>query len=234
MMRFGRGASRIIRAIVVGALSVGLAATAAFAADKLPETSSDGLQLQKSKKVRILYAKPGASLKSYGRVMILDCFVEFQKNWQREYNLEEVGLSGRVTDKDADAIKQRLAKEFKEVFTKRLAKKGHVVVDAPAPDVLLLRPALINVEITAPQTRMAGRSREFIRSAGSMTLVLELYDSSTSTLLARVIDPQTDVQPFPTEANRATNKFAADDILRRWADLLASHLGEAKAAPDGK
>ena len=132
----------------------------------------------------------------------------------------------------ADAIKQRLAKEFKDVFTKRLEKKGHVVVDAAAPDVLLLRPALVNVEITAPQTHAAGRTRTFIRSAGSMTLVLELYDSSTNTLLARIIDPQTDVQPYPTEANRATNKWAADRILRRWADLLASHLGEvAKGSP---
>lgn len=233
-MGFGQGAGRVFRAIVVGGLSSGLLATAAMAAGKLPETSSDGLQLLKNTKARIVYAKPGASLKAYGRVMILDCFVEFRKNWQREYNLEEVGLSGRVTDKDADAIKQRLAKEFKAVFTKRLEKKGHVVVDAPAPDVLLLRPALINVEITAPQARQAGRSREFIRSAGSMTLFLELYDSSTSTLLARVIDPQTDVQPFPTEASSGTNRIAADAALRRWADLLASHLGEIETSSEGK
>lgn len=234
MRRVESKGSRSFRVLATGWALAGLFATATLAAGTPPETSSDGLELLKNTKARIVYAKPGASLKSYARVMLLDCFVEFQKSWQREYNLEEVGLSGRVTDKDADAIKQRLAKEFKEVFTKRLVKKGHVVVDAPAPDVLLLRPALINVEITAPQTRMAGRSREFIRSAGSMTLVLELYDSTTSTLLARVIDPQTDVQPFPTEASRATNKFAADHVLQHWADLLASHLGEARAGAEAK
>lgn len=233
MHRFDQGTSRLMRSFVIGWALAGLVAGAALAAGKLPETSSDGLVLQKNTKLRIVYAKPGASLKPYARVQILDCFVEFRKNWQREYNLEEIGLSGRVSDKDAEAIRQRLAKEFKDVFTARLEKKGHVVVDAAAPDVLLLRPALINVDVTAPATRSAGRSREFIRSAGSMTLFLELYDSSTGTLLARIIDPQADDQPFPTEAGRSTNKAAADRILRRWADLLASHLGEVKQS-DGK
>ena len=61
-----------------------------------------------------------------------------------------------------------------------------------------------------------------------MTLLLELYDSSTNTLLARIIDPQTDVQAYLTQASRATNEWAAEKILRRWADLLASHLGDVK------
>ena len=106
-----------------------------------------------------------------------------------------------------------------------MTKKGFPVVEDAAADVLLLRPALINVDVTAPDVLSAGMQTTLIRSAGDMTLYLEMYDSSTSTLLARVIDPQADDEGFAQAANRVTNKVAADRILRHWADLLAKHLG---------
>ncbi|MGB5689703.1 MAG: DUF3313 family protein [Woeseiaceae bacterium] len=206
--------------------AIGLMAVAlpAVAKDKLPEVSSDGLNLVPKTKVYAAYTKPGATFDQFTKVKILDCYVEFVKNWQKDYNLNEVGLSGRVSDKDAEKIKQRLAEEFNNVFVKELNKKGHEVVEEVGPDVLLLRPALINVDVAAPDTMSASMSRTFVRSAGSMTLYLELYDSSTSTLLARVIDPQGDRGGFAQAANRMTNRVAADRILREWADLLATHL----------
>ena len=196
------------------------------AAEKLPEIDSDGLHLLKDTDVRIAYAKPGATLGKYTKVMLVDCYVDFVKNWQHDYNLNEVGLEGRVTDKDAEKIKQRLAEEFRKVFTEELTKKGYPVVEQPAPDVLLLRPALINVDVVAPDLMTAGMSRTYIRSAGAMTLYLELYDSATSTLLARVIDPKADNAAFAQHASRATNTAAADRMLRAWADILAKHLDE--------
>ena len=213
-----------------------LALTAAFCVpavaskEKLPEVSKDGLHLIKGSKVAVAYAKPGASLAPYTKLKILDCFVDFKKDWQRDYNLNEIGLDGRVTDKDAEAIKKGLAAEFNEVFTDVLTKSGHAIVDEVGPDVLLLRPALINVDVVAPDISRVGMSRTFIRSAGSMTLYMEFYDSATSTLLARVADPQADDRGFATQADRVTNKAAADHILRSWAELLAKHLSEVRDA----
>jgi hypothetical protein len=66
-----------------------------------------------------------------------------------------------------------------------------------------------------------------------MTLFLELYDSTSGTLLARVIDPQADRSSFAKQATRVTNKAAADRIMRDWADLLAEHLGDIKSASTG-
>jgi hypothetical protein len=81
----------------------------AWAKDTLPEVSKDGLHLLKHTKVRVAYAKPGASLDQYTKVKILDCFVQFKKNYEHDYNLNEVGLEGRITDKDIAAMKTRLA-----------------------------------------------------------------------------------------------------------------------------
>jgi len=194
----------------------------------LPEVSSDGLHLVKGTKVRIAYVLPGATLDKYTKVKMLDCFVQFAKDWERDYNMNEVGLEGRVTNKDAVAIKQRLAEEFLAEFTKELGKKGYPVVTENGPDVLLLRPALINVEVTAPALNTPGMSTTLVSSAGQMTLYMEMYDSATSTLLARVIDPRADMSAGPEVANRATNQAAADRIIERWASLLASHLAEVQ------
>ena len=61
-----------------------------------------------------------------------------------------------------------------------------------------------------------------------------MYDSSTRTLIARVADPLMDDDMYGKRANRVTNKAAADNILRHWAELLADHLGQVtqKSAGD--
>jgi len=71
-----------------------------------------------------------------------------------------------------------------------------------------------------------------VASAGQMTLYVELYDSVTNTLLPRVIDPEADNRGLAGVASSVTNKVAADQILRRWADTLRKHL-EAVQPPPG-
>ncbi len=199
----------------------------------LPAVDKDGLHLLTNTKVQIAYAKPGATLSKYTKVMILDCFVQFSKGWERDYNMDAVGLEGQVTNKDAEAIKKNLADEFKKELTKQLGEKGYAVVDKIGPDVLLLRPALLNPDVTAPDLMTPGMGNTWTQSAGSMTLYMELYDSATSKLLARVIDPRNDPGMMGGPANSVTNKVAADRIITRWADLLVSHLGELKNAGTG-
>ena len=197
---------------------------------KLPEVDKDGLHLIKDSKVAVAYAKPGADLSQYSKVMLVDCFVQFKDNWERNYNMNEIGLEGRVEDKDVTRIKADLAAEFKKVFTETLTKDGHEVVDAVGPDVLLLRPAIINLDVAAPDTMRASRGNTWVSSAGSMTLYMELYDSASSTLIGRVADPRADPDDGAQIANKVTNKVAADRIIRRWAELLSGHLGEVQQA----
>lgn len=203
-----------------------------YAKDKLPEVSSDGLHLVHHTKLRVVYMKPGVNLDKYDEVKILDCFVQFEKNYQRDYNLNEIGLQGRVTTKDMDDIKTGLAAEFRKVFTEQLEKGGQEVVDTTGPNVLLLRPAIINLNVTAPDVMQAGIENTYVASAGQMTLYMELYDSATSELIGRVVDPEAGQSGgLAFNANRVTNTAEADQILRRWADLLSSHLGDVKNQP---
>jgi len=193
-----------------------------------PQVSKDGLQLQKQTKQRLVYLKPGATFSQYNRVAILECYVEFRKNWARDYNSEHVGLENQVTDSDIQRMKSALSAEFKKVFVNQLTKGGYQVVDTAAPDVLVLRPALVNVDATAPDLMTANMERTVVRSAGQMTLYLELWDSTTNTILARVMDAEADRQPFAQTANRVTNTAAADTILKSWADELVGHLNAVR------
>ena len=210
------------------ALAVGSVASV-LAKEAPPETTPEGLVLQKSTKSRIVYLKPGATFTQYNRVAILEPLVEFEKDWQKDYNNSRTGLSGRVSDKDVERIKTALAAEFKKVFTKELQDKGgYRVVTTAAPDVLVLRPALLNVEVNAPDLMTAGINATIVRSAGQMTLFLELWDSETNTLLARIMDAAADNDAFGKQANRATNTQAADRILGDWAHELRVRLDEIK------
>ena len=217
----------LVTRLLAGFALAALLCTPAIAKKELPEVSEDGLHLLKDTKARVVYAQPGATLDQYTKVKILDCFVAFREDYKHDYNLDQMGLSGRITDKDIEKIKDAVAEEFNKVFTKVLTEDGHAVVDETGPDTLLLRPAIINLDITAPDVR-ANFSRIIVNSAGQMTLYMELYDSATSTLLARVVDPQADDKAFAEVANRVTNRAAADRIIKRWASLLSEHLGDVK------
>lgn len=222
-------------ALVVTTCALALLASAALsAAEPAPAVSADGLQLVKQTKERLVYRKPGASFAKYQRVGILDCYVEFQKNWQENYN-RSASPDARVSDADVQRIKTALADEFKRVFTEELQKNGgYQVVDVAAPDVLLLRPALVNVAVTAPDVQSANVRAIVVRSAGQATLFLELYDSATSTILARVMDARADDQPIGQIANRATNTAAANAVLTSWAVELRKYLDAVRDKPAGK
>lgn len=218
----------INKTLLCMALTLFLAPAGWAKKEELPEVDSHGLHLVKGTKAKIVYALPGASLDIYSKVKLLDCYVSFKENYQRDYNLNEVGLDGRITNKDMEDIKTRLAAGFRKEFTKVLTEKGHEVVDTVGPDVLLVRPAILNLDVAAPDTPSSAFTTTIVRSAGYMTLYMELYDSATNELLVRVADPEEDDTGFAERANRVTNTAAANRAIKHWADLLSDQLEESK------
>ena len=223
-----RARSRPAQAVAVVLCCLLLAAPAVRAAKEPPPVSPEGLELIKRTKHRVVYARPGIDLSGYRRVAILDCEVHFEEDWQDDYNRSQRSLQYQVRDSDVERMKTDLAAECKRVFAEELSRKdGYEVVDFPAPDVLVLRPGLVDVEVNAPDLR-SGIGATIVRSAGQMTLFLELWDSTSSTLLGRVLDFQQDPEGIAARANRVTNKAAADRILKDWAQELRKHLEAAQ------
>lgn len=208
----------------LGLLATFLMAAAATAADDpgLPATTHDGLVLSKGKVAKVLYVRPGVDFSQYKRIAILDCAVAFRKDWERD----QAFSGNRVTQKDMDRIKSDLSAEFLKIFSDELQNKGgYQIVTTGAEDVLVLRPAIVDLDVTAPDTMEPGRQFTLTESAGAMTLYLEVYDSVTSQILARAVDREASRGMGRIQwSNRVTNKQEADRILRRWASALREQL----------
>ena len=239
-LHWGNLAMNILKLLPAAVVALLFAASSTIAADAPGHTSHEGLKLVKKDRSTELYVRPGASLAQYNRVAILDCPVAFRKHWERDQNDEVVDPMNRVNKKDMDRIKSELSKEFLRIFTRELQDEGgYTVVDTGAEDVLILRPAIINLDVTAPDNMTPGMSQTFTASALSMTLYLELYDSVSSQILARYIHADGDREGRVQISNRVTNKAAADRVLTRWADRLRKGLDDAhnetgSKSPSGK
>jgi Protein of unknown function (DUF3313) len=197
------------------------------AGEPAPQVTNDGLELRDQTKQRLVYVRPGATFSQYTRVAILDCYVEFSKSWLRNYN-SSADFSHRTSDSDLNRAKRDLSAQFKKVFTEELTNGGYQVTDTTAPDVLLLRPALLNVQVTAPDRMTPGRSSTFAESAGQMTLYLEIWDAAKNEILARVVDTRADPSRYPQLMGSGTNWAAADSALKLWADELVRKLDVAR------
>lgn len=188
-----------------------------------PQETHDGLVLLPDRKVALAYMKPGADLSDYSKVMLLDTYVAFKKGWDVRQQATSIY---KITAHDMNRIKEATAELFREVLEEKLSENdGFPIVDAPDMDVLLLRPAIIDLEVTSPDTQTA-RSYNFASTAGEATLYLELFDSVSGEILARALDHQVASNPGQVMrySNRVTNRAAAREVFASWAGALRRKL----------
>jgi len=217
-----------LRRLAATVVVMTLAASATLASDQgAQEVTHDGLELVPDTDVAAAWVKPGADFTPFSKVMILEAYVAFKKNWQMNHNR---GSINRITDRDVQNIKTETSRLFHQVFTEVIEKGGYPVVEDPGPEVMLLRPAIIDLDITAPSTaRSTGRSFSFASSAGAATLFLEIYDSVSGEILARVVDRRgatSNSSNFMQWTTELTNRNEASRTLAGWARLLVAELDD--------
>ncbi len=213
--------------LAVGVLVSG-GASAALAADKAPQ-EWDGLHRVKSKRMKYVWLAPGVDFRVYHRVMVDPTEIAFAKNWQRDYNNDRAGISGRVTDADVQKAITEGGKAATAIFAKEFAKGGYPTAAAPAPDVLRVRTAIVNITVTAPDIPQAGRSYQFANEAGAATLIMEGRDSVTGALLGRVADGQLAGDTHALLRSSVSNRADFEQLVRLWGSNTVKGLAELKA-----
>ena len=199
-----------------------------WAKKDLPAVNDEGMELVKNSELATVYADPGADLSIYNRVMLLDATVAFKKNWKRDQNR---GNALKVKDSDMKKIQAEVADVFREVFTKELVDGGYAIADAPGEDVLLVKPAIVDLDVSAPDIRSSTVTRNFSESAGEMTLNLELFDSVTNDKIAKATDRKQDRWRGRLEwRTSVSNRADARRMMTGWAEALRSALDEARAS----
>lgn len=211
------------------AASLVMGCTATTNPTNAPQVSSDGMELKTSTRSTIAYKKEGVDFSEYEKVQILSSEVAFKKNWQREYNRDQSSLSTRIKDKDVMRIKADVATLFDEVFKEEFGKDAKFpLVDKVSSNTLVIRPAIINLDVTAPDIPSATNVRRYASDAGKATLYLELYDGVSGEILARIVSASVaGDNSYYHWANRVSNRADAKRMIRKWAKTLRTKYDEA-------
>jgi hypothetical protein len=210
---------------LVTSMAIGCAATNST---DTPQVSPEGMELKKSTPSTIAYKKAGVDFSEYDKVQILPSAVAFKKNWKRDYNREQATLSSRVNDDDVILIKADVAKLFDEVFKDELGKDAKFpIVDKVSSNTLVIRPAIINLDVAAPDVRSAVNVQTYANDAGQATLFLEFYDGVSGEILARVVSASVaGDKSYYHWATRVSNRVDAKRMIRKWAETLRTKYDE--------
>ena len=193
-----------------------------------PEVSFDGLERVHDSIADLAYMHPDADFSIYNRIMLSPVDVSFDKGWQRDYRTSGSGVPSWEWKRIRSTVSDEFAAIFKEVLEE---EGGYTIVDEAAEDVLLIRPALSDLQASALDLNTAGRSASFTATANEQygTLSLEAFDSLTGDILARAVHSQAVEQYGAWEFSRVTrvqNVQLARQMLRAWATGLRDRLDE--------
>ncbi len=201
-----------------------LAVAPAVSAEEAVNMTFDNLVPVEDPKVAMAFIDPDADFSVFKRVAILDTMVAFRSNWQRDQNRSR---TRNISARDMERIKEDVATLFERILTERLEAAGYPVVDVAGNDVLILRPAIIDLDVTAPDTMTPGRSRTYAASTGAATLYMQLFDAATGDIIGRAADRK-GVRRGGGSVNwsssRVSNIADARRIMGGWADTLVAFL----------
>ncbi|MFM1886813.1 MAG: hypothetical protein RL026_1970 [Pseudomonadota bacterium] len=195
----------------------------------VPPPPADAAELvrQRSWAFDELHLRPGASLATYRQLRLAPVEVDFARLWARQHP--------DIKDADAGRLREDLRKladaTFREQFPR--GEGGLPVVDGVGPQVLDLRVAIVDLDVFAPEVRDAAQRWAYVLSAAEATLVAELRDSQTGTLLARIVDRRETLRhPDLRLANDITNAADLRQLMGNWVRLLRRQIHAAQAVPD--
>ena len=195
-------------------------------AQQAPGLTFDGLMAVENAQGTTAYINPEVDFSVYTRVMLLEPHVAFRSNWQRDQNRRR---SRNINARDMERIRADTASFFRQVFTQNLQMNdGYEVVDEVDYDVLILRPAIINLDITSPDVAASGRSPSYIASFGEATLYIELFDAVSGQIIGRATDRQRagGGAGMVSWNNRVTNRAEGRRIFNDWAQQLRAFLDQ--------
>jgi hypothetical protein len=190
--------------------------------------SWDGLIEVKASKFDDAFLLPGADFRGYEKVILDPVEVAFRKDWMRNMN-DTRSLNRRVSAEDAQKILDTVKVDTRDVFAKAFEKDGVQIADAPGEKVLRVHTSITNLYVNAPDTMSPGRTLTFTTEAGEATLVVELRDSLTNALMARVVDRRVAqnmgaAPRMATLTNSVTNRAEFERAAAAWANASVKGL----------
>ncbi|RLA34088.1 MAG: hypothetical protein DRR11_03735 [Gammaproteobacteria bacterium] len=189
------------------------------------EISFDGLHKVDNSQASAAWARPDFDISQYTKIMLVGAGIEYTPDGNTARTTVQRNRGGPYFMDDA--TRARFEEEVAETFRDEMAKiEGFTIVDEAGPDVLMVWGGLLDVTSYVPPDHLTGRSEIFLSQVGAATLVLELRDSESNTILARSVDRRAAERQggYMINSNRVTNASEVRRLIRLWARRLRDGL----------
>ena len=198
-------------------LCVALGGAFAHGADR-PEVTEDGLVRVPSSRQVGVYRLPDIPFTQYHRITLSGITVSFDPGWLR--------TNKNLNESDRERIRADLVRAFRDELTRELVERGgYALTDEVSTDVLRVQASIQDLDISAPNAGLTPGTRSFVRTTGSMTLVIELRDAASDVVVARIIDHEHarelhDLQSVNQTINEADARVAFANAARHTREAL--------------
>ena len=124
-----------------------------------------------------------------------------------------------------ERIKTKTKEMFVEVFTEELVKGGYELANERAEDVLIVKPAIINLDVKAPDIVRTTRGGTLGRSAGEMTLYASRNSlpSDFERIIKLIEDERINTRPW------ITHRSTFNEIIGDFPSYAKPETGVIKA-----
>ena len=152
----------------------------AIAQSDSAEVTDDGLVRVPSTPKAGVFRLPVATFNHYQRVLFDPVKVAFKEGWEKNHR--------EMTARDIEGLRADLARTYRGELRKELVDRGGFqVAKEPGPDVLRVAASIVDTDVIAPKASTELAQKTFVSSAGSMRTIVELHDSASGVLIARII-----------------------------------------------
>jgi hypothetical protein len=190
------------------------------------EMTDDGLERVAARSIGGVYRLPGASFLPYHRVMVEPPSISFINDWRKNHP--------EVNQAEFMRMLAETVTLFREEFTREFVELGsYTIAEDPDEDVLLVIPAIEELNIVAPDAGDGAGQRTYTRIPITMKITGDLRDAATSKLVGRVVMYHGDTQGFGEMrvqiTNRVTNAHEQRLAYSKWSRLVREAIDVAKA-----
>lgn len=185
------------------------------------EMTYDGLYPVNNTVVKLAWARRDIDLTGYNKVLLQGAGIQYRPVKASASNRFSSASVFPLNEKQ----KTRLRDEVQESFLEEIQKgANYAIVTEPGPDVLIVRGGLLDVVSFVPPQRV-GRSDVYLDRVGEATMVIELADSQSEAVLARIVDRRAAAQQgMAMEATPVSNAAEVRRMVRFWATRLRENL----------
>jgi hypothetical protein len=189
------------------------------------EVTADGLTRVPSRAAGGVYRDLTHDFTPFKRLILEPPTIEFAAAWREAHR--------EVSDSEVLRIRGEAVKLFREEFTRELVDRGsYEFADAPAADVILVTPRVVDLDIPAPEASNEVGVKSFTAGPVKMQVIGELRDSASNALLGRIIIFEGQSRYGNHElrlANRASNAHEMRLGFSKWSKMVHEALNVAKA-----